>query len=518
MSQALTGSVSWYDSITTITASGFSVPASDTLVGVDGYSSPGDRGGGLFWWNGSSTATADGGTIFQISGVATGRWFRLYSGPLNVHWFGAKGDGVTDDTSAINGAIAAANATTVGGRTVFLPSGSYRVSAGLSPVTASGVYIVGENATSTNIYPATSVDGGFANLTSAQIIQFGNATSRVTGGGVRDLAFYFDGSGSAPSGTCCVNIYNAQYVDCSRIQVSSAWTVMSLGSATTTANNIYVSHLLGSVWNSGTNSFSLLAGSLFYGHDIQLSVSGPVPPTGTNPFIGTGGGQVLSGTNFMEVNTNGGPASGLGWDTVELRAVMGFYYAIGLYLYAGLDSTGHTALDISFVQLADCTFDNCGYGIAASGVAAGSVSGILVTNSVFVGWDGQGITLGTSPAVSITEVAIDNCFIHNTGYQAVAWGSNAYDVTLNQCLTANIDRLGGSTTACIAISGATDFSVTNCSFGRASTGSIAPYAISMAGTEDRFTVCGNRLHGATASTIGIPAPSSSKVFANNAEF
>ena len=51
-----------------------------------------DRGGTFIW---SATGTANGGTVFA---GATGYWIRQYSGAVNVKWFGAKGDGITNDT------------------------------------------------------------------------------------------------------------------------------------------------------------------------------------------------------------------------------------------------------------------------------------------------------------------------------------------------------------------------------------------------------------------------------------
>ena len=68
------------------------------FANVLGYSKAADGGGGDFFWDSSSTDADNGGTIFQVTGVTTGRWKRLYSGALNVKWFGAV-KGEDDDNS-----------------------------------------------------------------------------------------------------------------------------------------------------------------------------------------------------------------------------------------------------------------------------------------------------------------------------------------------------------------------------------------------------------------------------------
>lgn len=74
----------------------------------------------------------------DISG-ASGAWVRRFSGPLNVKWFGAKGDydpGTAtgaDDTAAIQAAISVAS--DLGGRSVFVPVGTYK--------TTSTIYLKG---------------------------------------------------------------------------------------------------------------------------------------------------------------------------------------------------------------------------------------------------------------------------------------------------------------------------------------------------------------------------------------
>lgn len=92
-------------------------------VEVLGYYAAGDGGGGLFYWDAASAAADNAGTIIQPSALpATGRWKRLFSEFLNVMWFGAKGDGATDDAPAFNAAI------TVGGDIYApKPTFSYRI-------------------------------------------------------------------------------------------------------------------------------------------------------------------------------------------------------------------------------------------------------------------------------------------------------------------------------------------------------------------------------------------------------
>lgn len=79
---------------------------------VEGYDVGETTGGGIFHWDLSATGTDDGGTTITPSYAGfngIGRWIRKIDDSLSVRQFGAKIDGVTDDTLSVQNAISFAS-------------------------------------------------------------------------------------------------------------------------------------------------------------------------------------------------------------------------------------------------------------------------------------------------------------------------------------------------------------------------------------------------------------------------
>jgi hypothetical protein len=112
------------------------------VVIVAGFAAANDGGGGTFVWAAGDSSAVDGCTVVQpVSGGAAGRYKRIYSGAIDAHWCGTKGDGTTDDGAALALAIAAAPA----GGTVYLApvAGCYKITSPL--VIARALTLQGRN-------------------------------------------------------------------------------------------------------------------------------------------------------------------------------------------------------------------------------------------------------------------------------------------------------------------------------------------------------------------------------------
>ncbi|WP_409345456.1 glycosyl hydrolase family 28-related protein [Paenibacillus sp. MBLB4367] len=92
---------------------------------------------GHFYYDASDTVSPDNTGLVLVS-TSGKRFKRIYEGPVNVKWFGAKGDGSTDDTVAIKAAID----SLISGGAAFLPASTYIVSATLT-ITHPNVKIMG---------------------------------------------------------------------------------------------------------------------------------------------------------------------------------------------------------------------------------------------------------------------------------------------------------------------------------------------------------------------------------------
>lgn len=110
-------------------------PVNGKEVTLTGYTTAGDGGQGVFigvTGAAAGTYVDNGGTIIvPTGGNGSSAWLRVVDGPYNVKWFGAVGDGVADDTTAIQATIDAVKATGYTGK-VYIPDGKYKITSGLT--------------------------------------------------------------------------------------------------------------------------------------------------------------------------------------------------------------------------------------------------------------------------------------------------------------------------------------------------------------------------------------------------
>jgi len=140
----------------------------ETVVAV-GAVTESDRAGGVFMWTCLLGSAADdyndGGLFIRPTTVASGqpgRWVRIYSGPVDVRWFGAKGDGIQSDDAPIARAITRLYGSLPGavGGVLRFSRGLYRVTATITLPRRDGMSLVGDGAMASTIQldsaPATS--------------------------------------------------------------------------------------------------------------------------------------------------------------------------------------------------------------------------------------------------------------------------------------------------------------------------------------------------------------------------
>lgn len=112
------------------------VLADGTQASTTGRTTEGGPGGSAFYYNASDTTTADNGGTVRVDGQGR-RWYAMnLNGVVSAALYGAIGNGVVDDTVAIQSALNS------GYSSVYLPSGTYKTT--LELTRPSGVRLFGD--------------------------------------------------------------------------------------------------------------------------------------------------------------------------------------------------------------------------------------------------------------------------------------------------------------------------------------------------------------------------------------
>lgn len=205
-------------------------PAAVNLLGC---AAPNDGCGGLLYWVAGSSATADDHMVWQPTSGAAGRYIRLWSTQLQIKWFGAKGDNVTDDTAAVSAALTYANALNFPVALYFNP-GYYQLTGALTTITNS-TRLVGDGPRSAIL----TFSGG-----SYDAITFKSTTPgvRVADGGIAHLGLYASGV----SGGNLIVVDYAQATQFNDLLVDGPYNFMSIRQAgNTRLSNIQASNIRG---------------------------------------------------------------------------------------------------------------------------------------------------------------------------------------------------------------------------------------------------------------------------------
>lgn len=234
----------------------------DNVVALAGLKGPkGDTGGtgprGPAGSDASVTASSIAGAM-GLSGLSAGdqiavdtvgadghpaSWKKKARDVLNVKDFGAKGDGSTDDTAAIQAAIDYAVAA--GRRSVYFPAGTYIVTSPLHAQVETGTTTVGGSTKSRYAYGmGLTLRGEQVGKTvlrkTGQATYTISANNNINGGSTVDTTLFFGGTEGTGLYVSDLSIENASTGECYAIYATRARCVLERLNVCTNSHGIYL--------------------------------------------------------------------------------------------------------------------------------------------------------------------------------------------------------------------------------------------------------------------------------------
>lgn len=424
-------------SATTIANLRTATPVAAQVITVDGYYTPGDDGGGQFF--GATGAPVgyyveNGGTIIlPIGGDGSSAWLRTgmnqstleWNGdPVSVKWFGAKGDGSTDDTSAIQAAI---NLFSAGSGLVTFTAGSFVVTSVIT-VAQDRMHIEGQGIYATQIL--------FAPTANATCFLFSAGLNSLYQCSLKNLSFYSSDSTYIKTAISLNDIREFALVD---VEVG--------GSIVAVPGSVFWSDSTNSsraLYTTGREALSAQRFKAYADKPIVLGPNTNFAPIDTdhfhfqdcflaaanNPCVTALDGVQLSNITFDGYQTWNLGTHGFYWvATIAAQASYNLSFN-NVRTEQGLDASAYSFyISDTTNAIYNVSINNCRLDSARNGVYARAVVDLTISDGVFGGTAG---TTALNVDATVNGINLSNFYAAAnsaatmTG-QYLVWGNPSFD-------------------------------------------------------------------------------------------
>lgn len=334
---------------------GRNIPPVLDAIRTNGYYTPGDGGGALY-----KRVASEPGHAGKIQS-ADGAWWELASIPINVRMFGARGDGTSDDTSAIRAAIT--SHLREGG--VHVPPGVYIISSLLE--TGGSVRIYGRKGLS--VFRLASGYGGPILMTSGA--PDGTRLKDCVMDGIT-----FEGNGDEP-------VRWLSRLDGTPITDPEADYVAGTGALASGITGVELEAVVSDGAITGVNIIS--GGEGWNGHPTHPYQPNTVPLKFTGDGVGGAGYATISGGTLTSVTITD---PGEGYTSAPAVETMGGYADISWLTTPGVDrrnpnyATGVTYL-LRWRYTENSVIRNCIFRNHVRGIEEAGGKNVLIEGNVF---------------------------------------------------------------------------------------------------------------------------------------
>lgn len=366
---------------------------------------------------------------------------------ISVKDFGAVGDGVTDDTTAIQAAItygqSLVTSSYLSGASIFFPAGEYLISNTLN-ITTNNITLFGESPSSAVLYaPNANFD----------LIKFQNGSGFLYFVGVENLRIYTPGNATAGSHIKAVRCINSRF----RNLLLIGWYdgITSDGCGKTYYNDIILSQenrTAATTLRYGLNFASTLNNnSDVHVSDFQI-IYDTVTQTGSTTVLVQGADGIYFNNGHMfgafAIAPSAVTCASIFWNNVYFDTS-----SVGNVIFSGTSSAYRT------FTFNNCYFRNSGvYGLSLN--SASGISRVLVSNCIFNYHNDWAIYSNVSSNV----VQVSNCVFDDNNYGNSAAKGDIYSAGKISIMGCRFVGGGAAGTAINLTAASADCLVTGNSF------------------------------------------------------